>query len=75
MMDGTMPGMGLFSRKGVLVATGLNIKRFLHPIDADKFSAHTGRVCGRAKMRELRRQLRVLLRPLRLIERRLALRD
>jgi hypothetical protein len=41
MMDGTMPEMGLFSRKGVLVATGLNIKRFLHPIDADKvFRTH-----------------------------------
>ena len=42
MMDGTMPGIGVLSRKGVLVATALHIRRFLHPIDADKLSAHTG---------------------------------
>jgi hypothetical protein len=74
-MDGTMPGTGLFSCKGVLVATGLNIKRFLHPIDADKLSAHTGSACCRGTMHEFRRQLRPLLRPLRRIERRLVLRD
>ena len=41
MMDGTMAGIGVLSRKGVLVATALHIRRFLHPIDADKLSAHT----------------------------------